>query len=155
VFSTLHTNDAPSAITRLIDMGVAAFLVASSIQAIQAQRLVRYICPNCRTPTHPDIVKLRALGMRESQWEGRSFYKGAGCDNCRGTGYKGRKGIFEIMVMTTRLRELAFNIAPTDEIRKQARREGMHMLVEDGIRKVLDGLTTLDEIMQAAKLVVE
>ncbi|MFH1378166.1 MAG: ATPase, T2SS/T4P/T4SS family [Planctomycetota bacterium] len=155
VFSTLHTNDAPSSITRLIDMGVAAFLVASSIQAVQAQRLIRMICPNCKTPVPPDEAKLMALGLRKAQWENRTFYKGAGCDECRGTGFKGRKGIFEIMVMNNRIRELAFNLAPTDHIRKQARQDGMNTLLEDGIRKVLDGWTTVEQILAEAKILVE
>ena len=96
-----------------------------------------------------------ALGLRKAQWENRTLYKGAGCDECRGTGYKGRKGIFEIMVMNNRLRELAFAVAPTDHIRKQARQDGMNTLLEDGIRKVLDGWTTVDQVLAEAKILVE
>jgi type IV pilus assembly protein PilB len=154
VFSTLHTNDAPSALTRLIDMGVAPFLVASSIQAVMAQRLVRVICPDCKVPTKPDIVRLKAVGLRDEQIKGRTFYVGRGCQACRNTGFRGRKGIFELMVLNTRLREIAFNKQSTDSIRTQALRDGMHTLFMDGLRKVLDGWTTLEEVLGEAKIVV-
>jgi len=154
VFSTLHTNDAPSAITRLVDIGVAPFLVASSLQAVMAQRLVRVICPDCKVPTKPDIVRLKAVGLRDEQIKGRTFYVGQGCQSCRNTGYKGRKGIFELMLMNSRLRELAFRRATTDELRAQALRDGMHTLFMDGLRKVLDGVTTLEEVLAEAKVVV-
>ncbi len=154
VFSTLHTNDAPSAITRLIDMGVAPFLVASSIQAIMAQRLVRNICNDCKIPTKPDIVRLKAVGLREEQIQGRTFYVGQGCATCRDSGYRGRKGLFEMMVMNSRLRELAFSKESTDNLRAQALRDGMNTLFMDGLRKVLDGVTTLDEVLAEAKIVV-
>ncbi|MCX7806080.1 MAG: ATPase, T2SS/T4P/T4SS family [Planctomycetota bacterium] len=151
VFSTLHTNDAPSAITRLIDMGIQPFLVASSLQAVMAQRLVRTICPECKTPYEEDPVRLRAVGLRDDQFAGRTFYRGAGCPACRHVGFKGRKGIFEIMVMNNRLREMAFRKATTDDLREQARRDGMKTLLDDGLRKVLDGWTTLDEVLAEAK----
>ncbi|MBI3830399.1 MAG: Flp pilus assembly complex ATPase component TadA [Planctomycetes bacterium] len=151
VFSTLHTNDAPSALTRLIDMGVAPFLVASSIQAVQAQRLIRQVCPDCKTPYDEDPVRLKSVGLREEQYAGRTFYRGTGCMTCNNIGYKGRKGIYEIMVMNSRLREMCFNKGTTDALRDQARRDGMHTLLEDGLRKVLDGWTTLDEVMGEAK----
>ncbi len=154
VFSTLHTNDAPSALTRLIDMDIAPFLVASSIQAVLAQRLVRMICEDCKTPTKPDIVRLKAVGLRDEQIKGRQFYVGQGCPTCRGSGYKGRKGIFEMMVMNSRLREVAFNKGSTDQIRAQALRDGMHTLFMDGLRKVLEGRTTLDEVLAEAKVSV-
>ncbi|MHC4253057.1 MAG: GspE/PulE family protein [Planctomycetota bacterium] len=154
VFSTLHTNDAPSAITRLIDMGVAPFLVASSIQAIMAQRLVRNICNDCKVPTKPDIVRLKAVGLRDEQIQGRTFYVGQGCASCRDSGYRGRKGLFEMMVMNSRLRELAFNKDSTDNLRAQALRDGMSTLFMDGLRKVLDGITTLEEVLAEAKIVV-
>ena len=150
VFSTLHTNDAPGSITRLIDMGVAPFLVASSIQAVMAQRLVRMFCPSCKVPTEPDIPKLKSAGLREQDITNRTFYIGQGCEECRGTGFKGRKGIFEMMVMNNRLRELAFNKSPTDKIRDQAINDGMMTLFQDGLRKVLDGWTTIDEILHVA-----
>ncbi|MCW8132619.1 MAG: Flp pilus assembly complex ATPase component TadA [Planctomycetota bacterium] len=151
VFSTLHTNDAPSALTRLIDMGVAPFLVASSIQAVQAQRLIRQICPDCKTPYEEDPARLKSVGLREEQFAGRTFYRGTGCMTCNNIGYKGRKGIYEIMVMNSRLREMCFNKGTTDALRDQARRDGMNTLLEDGIRKVLDGWTTLDEVLGEAK----
>lgn len=154
VFTTLHTNDAPSAITRLTDIGVAPFLVASSIQAVMAQRLIRTICPDCKVPVDADVIQLKAVGLREEQIQGRTFYVGKGCTTCRGTGYRGRKGIFELMVMNNRLRELAFNKGSTDEIRAQAIRDGMHTLFMDGLRKVLDGWTTLEEVLGEAKMVV-
>jgi len=153
VFSTLHTNDAPSAITRLIDMGVAPFLVASSIQAIMAQRLVRSICADCKIPTKPDVVRLKAIGLRDEQIQGRQFFIGQGCQTCRGTGYRGRKGIFELMLMNSRIRELTFNKEGTDVLRQQALRDGMHTLFADGLRKVLDGVTTLEEVLSEAKVV--
>ena len=154
VFSTLHTNDAPSAITRLIDMGVPPFLVASSIQAIMARRLVRTICPECKVPAEEDLRKLKTLGLTEAQLKGKMTYRGMGCENCRGIGFRGRKGIFEILVMNNKLREMAFNKAPTDEIREQAIRDGMHTLFMDGLRKVLDGWTTLEEVLAQAKVQV-
>jgi type II secretory ATPase GspE/PulE/Tfp pilus assembly ATPase PilB-like protein len=151
VFATLHTNDAPSAVTRMIDMGIPPFLVASSIQAVMAQRLIRSLCPDCKTPDTVDPVQLKAVGLRESQYAGKTLYRGAGCATCRNLGYKGRKGIYEIMVMNNRLREMAFQKATTDALRDQARRDGMHTLLEDGLRKVLDGWTTLDEVLGEAK----
>lgn len=153
VFSTLHTNDAPTALTRLVDMGVPPFLVASSIQAVMAQRLVRTICNNCKQPYQEDLPRLKAVGLRDDQIQEHTFYRGVGCEVCNNLGFKGRKGIFELMVMNNRLRELAFNRATTDEIREQARRDGMHMLLEDGLRKILAGLTTLDEVLAEAKVI--
>jgi len=154
VFSTLHTNDAPSALTRLIDMGVAPFLVASSIQAVMGQRLVRVICPECKVPVKPDTMRLKAVGLGDDQITGRKFYAGRGCTGCRGTGFRGRKGIFELMLMNSRLRELTFAKESTDNIRAQALRDGMHTLFMDGLRKVLDGWTTLEEVLGEAKIVI-
>ncbi|MCY3017802.1 MAG: ATPase, T2SS/T4P/T4SS family [Planctomycetota bacterium] len=151
VFATLHTNDAPSAVTRLIDMGIAPFLVASSVQAVQAQRLIRTLCPDCKAPEPPDPGKLKAVGLREEQFAGKTLYRAAGCTTCRNTGFKGRKGIYEIMIMNNRLREMAFQKATTDGLREQARRDGMNTLLDDGLRKVLDGWTTLDEVLGEAK----
>ena len=152
VFATLHTNDAPSALTRLIDMGIAPFLVASSVQAVQAQRLIRTICPDCKVPDEElDVARLKAVGLREEQFSGKITYHGEGCATCRKIGFKGRKGIYEIMVMNSRLREMCFQKGTTDSLRDQARRDGMHTLLDDGLRKVLDGWTTLDEVMGEAK----
>ena len=148
VFSTLHTNDAPSAITRLIDMGVAPFLVSSSIQAIMAQRLVRTICPNCKRPKDYKPHELAWIGLREEDVQGVTFYSGAGCKECSFTGYKGRLGIFEMMEMSPELRELAFRKASTNKVRDEAIVSGMRTLREDGVRKVIAGLTTIEEILR-------
>jgi type IV pilus assembly protein PilB len=147
----LHTNDAPSAITRLVDMGVAPFLVATSIQAVLAQRLIRTICPKCVQPFEADPKHLKALNISADQLEGRQLMRGAGCDACGGSGYKGRKGVFELMVMNNHLRDLAFDSAPTAEIRKAAIANGMHSLAMDGRRKALQGVTTPEEVLRVAK----
>jgi type IV pilus assembly protein PilB len=147
VFSTLHTNDAPGALTRLIDMGVKPFLVASSIQAAMGQRLIRTLCTACRQPEKdPDPVALSALNIRPEDLRGRTLYKAVGCDKCRNSGYKGRKGIFELMEMTSVMREMVFKKEPVQKVKEQARMAGMVTLLEDGVRKVFDGITTLDEV---------
>ncbi len=152
VFSTLHTNDAPSAITRLIDMGIKPFLVASSIQAIMAQRLVRIICKECKeVDDSPDPKLLRLCDFRPEQLSGAKFYKGKGCSACNNTGFRGRKGLFEMMIMNSELRELAFNLAPISQIRKAAKASGMFSLLQDGQRKILMGMTTLDEVAKIAQ----
>ena len=152
VFSTLHTNDAPSALTRLIDMGVKPFLVASSIQAIMAQRLVRRICPECKDVDHdPDVRTLRLLGFTPEEQQNTTFYIGRGCNSCHGTGYRGRQGIFEVMEMTTTLRQLAFERAPLAEIRKAAIASGMHTLLDDGKNKIRHGITTPEEVAKTAQ----
>jgi len=156
VFSTLHTNDAPSAITRLIDMGVKPFLVASAIQAVMAQRLVRVICEECKEEDpNPDPRVLRSLGFTEEELANGKIYRGRGCAACAGTGYRGRVGIFELMTMNHALAELAMNRAPVSQIRKEAQASGMRTLLEDGRRKVLKGVTTpedLKRVTQAAEL---
>jgi type IV pilus assembly protein PilB len=151
VFSTLHTNDAPSAISRLIDMGVPPFLVATSIQAVLAQRLVRVNCPKCLEPFEPDPKHLAALGIKPELRQGRQFMHGKGCDHCKGSGYKGRRGIFELMNMTTQIRDLAFNKASSSQIRAAAINNGMNTLAMDGVRKVLNGMTTPEEVVRMAK----
>ena len=148
VFSTLHTNDAPSAITRLIDMGIKPFLVASSVQAIMGQRLLRRICDRCKEPEVPDARVVKAMGLSPEDIEGVTFYHGRGCPNCNGSGYRGRQGLFELMEMTSTVRELAFTRAPVDQIRQQAVMAGMATLRVDGIRKAKAGITTLDEAMR-------
>ncbi len=149
VFSTLHTNDAPSAITRLIDMGVKPFLVASSIQAIMAQRLVRIICKRCKTvDENPDPKLLKSLDITPEQLKKTPVYKGAGCSQCQKTGYKGRIAIFEMFEMNTEIRELAFSKAPTTELRKAARASGMRTLRDDGILKIFNGVTTPAEVVR-------
>ena len=152
VFSTLHTNDAPSAITRLIDMGVKPFLVASSIQAIMAQRLVRTICKECRTVDEsPDPHYLRLLNIKPDDIRKNPIYKGAGCARCAGTGYKGRIAIFEMLEMNNQLRDLAFARAPAGELRKTALATGMASLLEDGKRKVFNGTTTPAEVSRVSQ----
>jgi len=157
VFSTLHTNDAPSAITRMVDMGVKPFLVASAIQAIMAQRLVRVICTDCKdVDREPDKRILQALGFRPEELENTTFYRGKGCRNCNGTGYRGRQGIFEMLEMDNTLRELAFNRAPLNELRAAARAGGMRTLLQDGRTKIRNGITTPEELVritQTAELV--
>ncbi len=149
VFSTLHTNDAPSAITRLIDMGVKPFLVASAIQAVMAQRLVRVICSKCRVvDQNADPGLLGSLGIAMEDIADRPVYKGAGCGQCQGTGYKGRIAIFEMFEMNTEIRELAFTKAPTTELRKAAKASGMRSLTEDGIMKIFKGITTAEEVVR-------
>ncbi len=152
VFSTLHTNDAPSAITRLIDMGVKPFLVASSIQAVMAQRLVRVVCPACKEPDeNVDVATLRGLGVTDEQLEKATFFRQVGCDKCHGMGYRGRIGIFELMVMGAELKEMAFQRKPLNELRQASRTLGMRTLLEDGLSKMMRGSTTLDEVLARAQ----
>ena len=151
VFSTLHTNDAPSAITRLVDMGVKPFLAASAVQAVMAQRLLRLLCRTCRKPTEAPAAELRAAGIRAEDLEGKTLYRAVGCPECRHTGYRGRHGIFELMEMSPELRDLTFRRAPTQAVREQARLSGgMLTLLEDGVRKALSGITSLDEVLRSA-----
>jgi type IV pilus assembly protein PilB len=147
VFSTLHTNDAPSAITRLIDIGVQPFLVASSIIAVMAQRLVRIICPKCKGPDQPSSAEIKAAGITPEQLKTAAFMRGRGCSHCNHTGYRGRKGIFEMMRMNSGMREMTFRREPNQNMRRQARLQGMRTLLEDGIQKALIGMTTLEEVL--------
>jgi type IV pilus assembly protein PilB len=147
VFSTLHTNDAPSAITRLGDIGVPPFLIASSVIAIMAQRLVRLVCPKCKESYTPPSSELKAAGYTPEQLKGAQFARGQGCNYCHHTGYRGRKGIFEMMAMNSSIREMTFNREPSQQIRRKARQTGMRTLLEDGLNKALRGLTTLDEVL--------
>jgi type IV pilus assembly protein PilB len=152
VFSTLHTNDAPSAITRLIDMGVKPFLVASSIQAIMAQRLIRILCPKCRTrETDLDPKMLKLVGISQDEAAKGNISKPVGCPNCGTIGYRGRKAIFEMMRMNTEIRELAFARAQVGQLRAAALRSGMRPLLGDGKVKILRGDTTMEEIAKYAQ----
>jgi len=151
VFSTLHTNDAPGAITRLIDMGVPSYLVSSSIVAIMAQRLVRVVCQKCKQPYNPGEALMDAAGITPEMRASATFFRGRGCANCSGSGFRGRLGIFELMMMSPKIRELAFNSAPTEVIRRMAVGEGMRTLYWDGIDKVLRGVTSLEEVFSTAK----
>ena len=153
VFSTLHTNDAPGAITRLIDMGIKPFLVASSIQAVMGQRLIRALCPKCKVvDKEPDPHWLRIAGITERDLSDKIIYKPRGCDYCTGTGFRGRIGIFEMMEMNNEVRELAFERAATNKIRKAALSAGMKSLLADGRLKILNGTTTAEEIVKVAQV---
>jgi general secretion pathway protein E/type IV pilus assembly protein PilB len=148
VFSTLHTNDAPSAITRLIDIGVKPFLVASSIRAIMAQRLVRRICARCKEEHPPTEAELHLLGPAAAQMAQAQLFKGKGCPECNGTGYRGRLGIFEVFALDDIVRHMINDQVAAGELRAQARRIGMRTLREDGLRKVVGGMTTLEEVFR-------
>ncbi|RKY22618.1 MAG: pilus assembly protein PilB [Planctomycetota bacterium] len=152
VFSTLHTNDAPTAITRLIDLGVEPFLISATLEAVIAQRLVRKICPRCKTPYTPTPEMLMELGLKPDEVEGRQFYYGKGCEFCNHTGYKGRTAIFETMMMNRELRELVAASKPTEVIRAKALEYGMHTLREAGIIKIFDGITTIEEVVRETLL---
>jgi type IV pilus assembly protein PilB len=147
VFSTLHTNDAPSSITRLIDMGVQPFLVASSVMAIMAQRLVRVVCPKCKENSTPDPTELQQIGVTPDQTASAVFMHGKGCAHCQHTGYRGRKAVFELMMMNSTLRDMTFRSEPAQNLRRQARLFGMKTLMEDALDKALVGITTLSEVM--------
>jgi type IV pilus assembly protein PilB len=151
VFSTLHTNDAPSSVTRLIDMGVEPFLVASSVMAIMAQRLVRVVCPKCKEPYNPDPSEIEHFSLTSDQLMNAQFQRGKGCNHCQHTGYRGRIAIFELMTMNSTLREMTFRSEPSQNIRRQARLFGMKTLVEDGLDKALIGKTTLVEVAKLDK----
>ncbi len=148
VFSTLHTNDAPSAITRMLDIGVKPFLVASSLRAVMAQRLVRTICNECREAYDPDEMELRSLGLNPADYPNAQLYRGHGCMRCNQSGFKGRKGIFEIFRIDDEIQRMIFENNGARELRIRAREMGMRTLREDGIRKVLSGMTTVDEILR-------
>ena len=147
VFSTLHTNDAPSSVSRLIDMGVKPFLVSASLRAALAQRLVRSICQGCKEPYQPSNNELNILGVTEEQASTASFMHGAGCAKCGGSGFRGRKGVFEIFVVNQEIEEMIYHNVSIVDLRKKAREMGMRSMREDGFRKVLAGVTTLDEVL--------
>lgn len=151
VFSTLHTNDAPSSITRLIDMGVEPFLVASSVMAIMAQRLVRVVCAKCREQYTPDPTELEFFDLTEDQISDGTFLRGKGCNNCQHTGYRGRVAIFELMSMNSTLREMTFRSEPAQNLRRQARLFGMKTLAEDALDKAMMGKTSLLEVAKLMK----
>jgi type IV pilus assembly protein PilB len=149
VFSTLHTNDAPSAVTRLIDIGVKPFLVASSTRCLMAQRLVRKVCRQCSAPCLPTEAEMRTLSLDAAGLQGATFVKGKGCSNCNNTGYRGRFGIFEIFVIDDEARKLIYEKVSSSVLRARAREMGMRTLREDGVRKTQAGLTTPDEVIRA------
>jgi type IV pilus assembly protein PilB len=149
VFSTLHTNDAPSAVTRLIDIGVKPFLVASSTRALMAQRLVRRICRKCAQPYMPTEAELKSLNLDPNKLTNPNFLRGKGCNDCKTTGYRGRFGIFEIFTIDNDSRKLIYDKVSSNVLRARAREMGMRTLREDGIRKVLAGMTSPDEVIRA------
>ncbi|TWT46814.1 Type II/IV secretion system protein [Botrimarina hoheduenensis] len=152
VFSTLHTNDAPSTITRLKDMGVPTFMITATVESILAQRLVRRICANCKEPYEPSGELLADLEMKPEDIKGKRFYRGAGCEICNNTGYKGRVGLFELMVMTNKLRDLIMQNCRTEELRVAAEEEGMTTLRLAGLQAMYDGVTTAEEVVRETVL---
>lgn len=148
VLSTLHTNDAPSTVTRLRDMGVEPYLITATLQGVLAQRLVRRICPDCRTEYEPSKELLMELNLTPEQVQGKKFYYGRGCERCNNTGFKGRTGLFELLVITDPIRDLIANNASTDTIRQAARKMGMSTLREAGLRALFSGITTIEEVVR-------
>ncbi len=151
VFSTLHTNDSAGAVTRLVDMGIEPFLVASSIEAIVAQRLVRRLCPACRRPRAPDERMLDRIGFPKARIEERTIYEAAGCEACRGTGYRGRTGVYEILTVNETVRSLIVQRVSSNAIKSDAIRRGMRTLRQDGWNKVLEGVTTIEEVLRVSE----
>ena len=149
VFSTLHTNDAPSAVSRLIDIGIKPFLVAAAVRAVLAQRLVRRNCPSCRVPFEHDEKLLNSLGIRSDQIADASFMKGEGCVKCNGTGFRGRVGVFEMFQVNEELQSMIYEDASLVALRDKAREMGMRNMREDGIRKIIGGITTPQEVLHA------
>ncbi|MHC4573637.1 MAG: GspE/PulE family protein [Planctomycetota bacterium] len=148
VFTTLHTNDAPSSIARLLDLGVEPFLVTATLEGIIAERLVRKICATCKTPFEPTDAQLMELGLTPDDVKGKKFHYGQGCNRCNKTGYKGRTGIFEIMTFNDELRDLIMNQASTNVLRAAGQKAGMRLLRENGLAAIYDGTTTIDEVVK-------
>lgn len=149
VFSTLHTNDAPSAVSRLVDIGIKPFLVAAALRAVLAQRLVRRICPNCKQPHTPDEKLLSSLGIRSDQALDANFMKGAGCPKCNSTGFRGRVGVFEMFTMSEELQQMVYEDASLVALRSKSKEMGMRTMREDGIRKVIAGVTLAEEVLHS------
>jgi type IV pilus assembly protein PilB len=148
VFSTLHTNDAPSTVTRLRDMGVPPFLIVATVEAILAQRLVRRVCLECKEEIAPGSEALMDLGITPEQAEGKKFVRGKGCPKCNNTGYRGRFGLFELMLMNDEIRDMIMANASRDELREKARSYGMVSLRDAGVQAVFDGITTIEEVIR-------
>jgi type IV pilus assembly protein PilB len=148
VLSTLHTNDAPSTITRMIDMGLEPFNLAAALNLITAQRLLRRICKNCKVEAEYDDDTIRMAKLPDGWLEGQTLYRGEGCDECGGTGYKGRQGLYEVMAMTTPIRKAIMQEAGTDELRECAISEGMLTLRMDGLKKLERGIVSLEEVLK-------
>lgn len=152
VFSTLHTNDAASAVTRLIDMGIEPFLVASSVIAIVAQRLVRVLCPRCKEPYVPDDESLRDIGFKKNVILEYELFRRKGCPACMNTGYRGRTAIFEILIMDENVKKLILRTTDANQINEEAVKRGMETLIQDGARKVLQGITTIEEVLRVTRI---
>ena len=152
VFSTLHTNDAASAVTRLIDMGIEPFLVTSSVIAIIAQRLVRVLCPKCKEPYTPDDESLANLGVDKRRLEEHPVYRKMGCAACMNTGYRGRTAIFEILILDDPIKRLILKTSDSNQISDEAIKRGMTNLLHDGAQKVLDGITTIEEVFRVTRI---
>jgi type IV pilus assembly protein PilB len=148
VLSTLHTNDAPSSIIRMVDLGLEPFLLTATVEGIVAQRLVRTICKQCKEPYTPKEEELMELNLTPDDVRGRQFMRGRGCDNCHKSGYKGRAAIFEIMTLDDEMRELIMKNASTAILRNHARKRGMRTLRECGILSIYEGITTIDEVVR-------
>ncbi len=148
VFTTLHTNDAPSSIARLLDLGIEPFLLTATIEGIVAQRLVRKICEHCKTPFKPTESQLMELGLMPDDVKGKQFYYGAGCNKCNNTGYKGRTGLYEIMTFNDEIRDLIMNHASSNVLRTASQKAGMRLLRDAGLLAIYDGLTTIDEVVK-------
>ena len=148
VLTTVHANDAPSVVARLLDLGMEPFLITATVEGVIAQRLVRKICPNCKTPFEPTEEVLMELGLTADDVKGKVFYYGKGCDICNGTGYRWRMGIFEIMTFDDTVRELVMQHASTSVLRGAARKTGMKLLRESGLEAVFSGITTIDEVVR-------
>jgi general secretion pathway protein E len=151
VFSTIHTNDSASAVTRLRDMGIESFLISSSVNAILAQRLIRIICPECREEYQPDQEELNKLGVPPEESAGKKIYRGRGCLKCHHTGYKGRRGIFELMLLDKEMKNLILKTSDSNAIKQMAVDKGMITLRQDGIQKIFEGLTTIEEVFRVAQ----
>jgi type IV pilus assembly protein PilB len=148
VFTTLHTTDAPSSIARLLDLGIEPFLLTATIEGIISQRLIRRICENCKTAFEPNEAQLMELQLTPDDIKGKKFYYGRGCSKCNGTGYKGRIGIFEIMVFNDEIRDLIMNQASTAVLRAAGQKAGMILLRDNGLEAIYDGITTIDEVVK-------
>jgi type IV pilus assembly protein PilB len=152
VFTTLHTNDAPSSVARLLDMGIEPFLITATVEGIVAQRLVRKICENCKTQFEPSEIQLMELQLTPDDVKGKKFHYGRGCNKCNGTGYRGRIGIFEIMVFNDEIRDLIMNQASTNVLRSAGLKNGMRLLRDNGLVAIYDGITTIDEIAKGTMM---
>jgi len=148
VFTTLHTNDAPSSIARLLDLGVEPFLITATLEGIVSQRLVRKICESCKTPFEPTDAQLMELALGPEDVKGKKFYYGRGCDRCNNTGYKGRIAIFEIMVFNDEIRDLIMNRASTNVLRSAGQKGGMKLLRDNGLAAIYDSVTTIEEVVK-------